>query len=189
MNVIYDLGQITLSLKPDEKLIAFTGFSIFQNRQPVGEGILKISSFQNMFITRADWSGHLTLTFIIDTDPVPEIRGNLATIFENITESTIRRFFTDTFETVSRCPMNAASKSGKWYFEEINIYFKTLKDKEPAIIEQHVIPALETILPFRFDPIEWWDHAPSKHQNASELETPRAAGSLKNAILDWFRSL
>ncbi len=184
MDTVYDLSQITLSLKSNEKVIAFNGFIIYQEQKPAGEGVLKISSF-----TRSDWSGYLTLTFIIDTDSAPGIRDRLTGVFAGINETAVRRFFPGPFETVLRCPMDSLSKSGKWYFEEINIYFKALKGKERAITEQHLIPALEKILPFRFDPLEWWDQHPLKAQKASQAGPPAAADSLKDTILNWFRSL
>lgn len=184
MNAVYDLSQITLALKSDEKVIAFTGFTIRQEPQPAGEGVLKISSF-----TRTDWSGYLTLTFIIDTDSAPSIRDSLSGVFAGINETTVRRFFTGPFETVLRCPMDSLSKSGKWYFEEINIYFKALKGKERAITEQQLLPALEKMLPFRFEPVEWWDQHPLKPQSVHRTEAPATTSSLKDSILNWFRSL
>lgn len=52
METTYDLSRITRSLKTDEKVIAFTGFSIDDDNQPGKEGVLKISAY-----SRSDWSG------------------------------------------------------------------------------------------------------------------------------------
>jgi hypothetical protein len=186
MESIYDLSKITRLLKTDEKVIAFTGFSIDRDNQPGKEGVLKISSY-----SRPDWSGYLTLTFIMDTEADSRIQDELARHFSSINESTLRPYFQEAFETVFQCPMDALSKSPVWYFEEINIYFKMLKGKERQIIEQHLIPALEKMLPFHFDPVEWWDQQTQVSktvQSAADNPQPKS-GSLKTALLSWLRSL
>jgi len=186
METIYDLSKITRSLKTDEKMIGFTGFSIDHENQPDREGVLKISSF-----LRPDWSGYLTLTFIMDTEADSQIQDDLARYFSRIDENTLRPHFKEEFETIFRYPMDALSKSPAWYFEEINIYFKALKGRERRIIEQHLIPALEKMLPFHFDPLEWWDQQTQGSKPVqSAADSPQAkTGSLKTAFLSWLRSL
>ena len=185
MDTIYDLSKITRSLKTDEKVIAFTGFSIDHDNQPGKEGVLKISSY-----SRPDWSGYLTLTFIMDTEGDSRIQDDLTRHFSSINEKTMRPHFKEEFETIFRCPMDALSKSPAWYFEEINIYFKALKGRERRIIEQHLIPALEKMLPFHFDPVEWWDQQTRKSKAVVSSTTKKTieAGSLKSALMKWFRS-
>jgi hypothetical protein len=186
MENVYDLSKITRSLKTGENVIAFTSFTIDQANQPSKEGVLKISSFY-----RPDWSGYLTLTFIMDTDADLRFQDDLTRHFADITEKTLRPHFKGQFETVFRCPMDALSKSPAWYFEEINIYFKSIKGRERGVIEQQLIPALEKLLPFHFGPLEWWD------QQTPKLKIPQApagknkveAESLMSAMVKWFRSL
>ncbi|MCX5883311.1 MAG: hypothetical protein NTU74_16405 [Deltaproteobacteria bacterium] len=172
-------------LKTDEKVIAFTGISIDHGNQPGKEGVLKISSY-----SRPDWSGYLTLTFIMETEGDSQIKDDLIRLFSSINENTLRPHFKEEFETIFRCPMDALSKSPAWYFEEINIYFKALKGRERRIIEQHLIPSLEKMLPFRFDPVEWWDQQPRKPDVAqsSTSKNKIEAGSLKSALMKWLRS-
>ena len=186
MDTTYDLSRITRSLKTDEKVIAFTGFSIIHDNQPGKEGVLKISSY-----SRPDWSGYLTLTFIMEIEGDLQIQENLARHFSIINENTLRPHFKEEFEAVFRCPVDALSKSPAWYFEEIDIFFKALKGRERRIIEQHLIPSMEKILPFRFDPMEWWDQHPRKSEAAqsSAGNNKVEAGSLKSAVMKWFRSL
>lgn len=185
MDNIYDLSKITRSLKTDEKVIAFTGFSIDQGNQFNKEGVLKISSY-----SRPDWSGYLTLTFIMDTEADPLIQDDLTRHFSSINENTLRPNFKESFETIFRCPMDALSESPAWYFEEINIYFKALKGRERRIIEQHLIPALEKMLPFHFDPVEWWDQQSRKSEAVKSPTSKNTieAGSLKSALMKWFQS-
>jgi hypothetical protein len=185
METIYDLSKITRSLKTDEKVIAFTGFSFGHDNQP-WEGVLKISAY-----TRPDWSGYLTLTFIMDTEGDSRIQDDLDRHFSSIGENTLRPHFEDEFDTVFRCPIDALSKSQAWYFEEINIYFKILKGRERGIIEEHLIPALEKLLPFHFNPVEWWDQHPGKSESVKPFtgNNKIAAGSIKSALMKWFRSL
>ncbi|MFH0994879.1 MAG: hypothetical protein V1844_05200 [Pseudomonadota bacterium] len=180
MDTIYDLSKITRSLKTDEKVIGFTGFSIDQDNQPAKEGVLKISSF-----SRPDWSGYLTLTFIMEIEGDSRIEDDLTRHFSSINENTLRPHFKEEFETIFRCPMDAPSKSTAWYFEEINIYFKALKGRERRIIEQHLIPALEKMLPFHFNPVEWWDQQPRKTVAvaSSTSKNKIGAGSLKSELL------
>jgi hypothetical protein len=172
-------------LKINEKMIGFTGFSIDQNDQSGKTGVLKISSY-----SRPDWSGYLTLTFIIETEENSRIKDDLIRHFSSINENTLRLHFKEAFETIFRCPMDTLSKSPEWYFEEINVYFKALKGRERRIIEQHLIPALEKMLPFHFDPMEWWDQQPRKIPAApsSAGKNTIAAESLKSALIKWFRS-
>jgi len=185
MDTIYDLSKITRSLKTDEKVIAFTGFSIDHDTQFNKEGVLKISSY-----SRSDWSGYMTLTFIMDTEADPLIQDDLARHFSSINENTLRLNFKESFETIFRCPMDALSKSPAWYFEEINIYFKALKGRERRIIEQHLIPALEKMLPLHFDPVEWWDQQTRKSEVVQSPTSKNTieAGSLKSALMKWLRS-
>ena len=185
METVYDISKINRSLKTDEKVIAFTGFSIDQDNQTGKEGVLKISSF-----LRPDWSGYLTLTFIMDTEADSRIQDDLARHFSSINENTLRPHFREDFETVFQCPIEAPSKSPAWYFEEINIYFKMLKEKERHIIEQHLIPALEKMLPFHFEPVEWWHQHPRKSDavTSSAIKNTVEAGSLKSALMKWLRS-
>lgn len=186
MDTVYDISKITRSLKTDEKVIAFSGFSIDTDHKTGDEGVLKISAY-----SRPDRSGYLTLTFIMDTEADPQIQDDLARHFSGIHENALRPHFKEAFETIFRCPMDTQSKSPVWYFEEINIYFKALKGRERLIIEQHLIPALEKMLPFHFEPMEWWDQQPCKAEavQPSAGKYPIEAGSLKSALMKWFRSL
>ena len=185
MDTIYDISKITRSLKTDEKVIAFTGFSIIQDSQPGKEGVLKISSY-----SRPDWSGYLTLTFIIETEEDSKVKDDLIGHFSSINEITLQMHFKEAFETIFRCPMDALSKSSAWHYEEINIYFKALKGRERRIIEQHLIPSLEKMLPFHFDPVEWWDQPSRKFEAVKSTASKNSieAGSLKSALMKWFRS-
>ncbi len=185
MDTVYDISTITRSLKTNENVIAFTGFSIDHVNQPGNEGVLKISSF-----SRPDGSGYLTLTFIMDTVADSRIQDDLTRHFSSINENTLRPHFKDAFETVFQCPMDALSKSPAWYFEEINIYFKILMGRERRIIEQHLLPALEKMLPLHFDTLEWWDQHPRKSDavTSSAIKNTVEAGSLKSALMKWLRS-
>jgi hypothetical protein len=179
MDTIYDLSKITRSLKTDEKVIGFTGFSIDLDNQPAKEGLLKISSY-----SRPDWSGYLTLTFIMETEGDTRILDDLSRHFSSINESTFRPHFKEEFETIFRCPIDTLSKSPVWYFEEINIYFKALRGRERRMIDQHLIPALKKLLPFHFNPVEWWDQQPHKPETVKSASTNKtAAGSLKSELL------
>jgi hypothetical protein len=186
MDNVYDLSKITRALKSDENVIAFTSFSIDQMNQPRREGVLKKSSF-----FRPYWSGYLTMTFIMDTDDDMQVQESLSRHFADINEHTLRPHFKGQFDTVFRCPMDAMSKSAAWYFEEINVYFKSIKGRERGVIEQQLIPALEKLLPIHFGPLEWWD------QQAPKIKIPQApvgknkveAESLMSAVMKWFRTI
>lgn len=186
MDTIYDLSTITRTLKTDEQVIAFTGFSIDQGNQPNKEGVLKISAY-----ARPDRSGYLTLTFIMDTEGDLQTQDDLTRYFSNINENALRPHFKEAFETIFRCPMDGLSKSPTWYFEEINIYFKVLNGRERRIIEEHLLPSLEKMLPFRFDPVEWWDQqrqVPEPVSSSARNPQPDS-GSLKTALIRWLQSL
>jgi hypothetical protein len=186
VDTIYDLSTITRRLKTDEQVIAFTGFSIDQDNQPNKEGVLKISAY-----ARPDRSGYLTLTFIMDSDGDLQIQDDLTRYFSNINENTLRPHFKEAFETIFRCPIDGPSKSPTWYLEEINIYFKVLNGRERRIIEQHLLPSLEKMLPFRFDPVEWWDQQRQEPKPvSSSAGSPQPdPGSVKAALIRWLQSL
>ncbi len=62
MEESYDLMGAVLTSKANEHMIGFAGF-VKSGTVPL-EGVVKVSAFH-----RADSSGYLTLTFIIDREP------------------------------------------------------------------------------------------------------------------------
>ena len=73
-----------------------------------------------------------------------------------------------------------------WYVEEINVHFRAIAGNEKTLVENLLIPALEKILPCKFDAVEWWPEGKAP-------ETPRAKdveeqASLRGLFRRWFGS-
>lgn len=180
MTTEFDPKKSYLKFKSNEKMVAFASFLINLKESGIKkDAVLKISSFQ-----RAFGGGRLTLTHIVDTRDNPAIKTELNSVFEELTEAAFKPFMGAEFEKLVKVSLDSLVEVKDWYIEEINVHFRSLKDREKALIERAIIPALEHILPFKFDTIEWWPenlagHAPSKEDIEEE-------NSLKGLIRKWF---
>lgn len=73
-----------------------------------------------------------------------------------------------------------------WYIEEINAYFRSIGGQEKVLVESRLIPALEKILPCRFDTVEWWPEG--RETKAPEGKAIKEQVSLKSFFKKWFGS-
>jgi hypothetical protein len=156
----FDPKKSYLAVKANEKMIAYVGFYIhLEESGERKEGIVKISSFQ-----RAYGGGYLTLTFIVDKGQDETLIEQLEQFCANLTEDALEPLL------------------GK----EFNVYFRSIAGREKTLVESILIPALEKILPCKFDAVEWWPEG-------KESQTPAAKDvaeniSLRGLFKKWFGS-
>ena len=72
------------------------------------------------------------------------------------------------------------------YVEEINVYFRSIAEREKTLVESMMIPALEKILPCKFDAVEWWPEG--KDSEAPQTKDVDDSLSLRGLFKKWFRS-
>jgi hypothetical protein len=148
----FDPKKSYLTLKAHEKMIAYASFCFQYEDQDKGkEGVLKISAFH-----RAYGGEQLTLTFIVDTEGNEALRRRLDERFENITAKSVRPHLGKSFEKVVKVSLDDLAHMQNWYVEELTMHFRSLQDRANVLIEERLIPALEDVLQFEFESVEWW---------------------------------
>jgi hypothetical protein len=178
----FDPKKSYLAVKANEKMIAYAGFNIDIEGYPEKkEGVVKISSFQ-----RAYGGGYLTLTFIVDKGQDETLIQHLEQLCAHLTEDALRPLMGKDFERMVKVDLDLLEETKGWYVEEINVYFRSIAGQEKTLVESIMIPALEKILPCKFDAVEWWPEG-------KESETPGAKDveeqvSLRRLFKKWFGS-
>ena len=88
-------------------------------------------------------------------------------------------------EKIVKVSLDSLEKIPTWYIEEVNVHFSKIDDRENVLIEDKLIPALESSLSFSFDPVQWWpaDKALKEPEEASLLEHI----SIKALFRKWFK--
>ena len=178
----FDPKKSYLAVKANEKMIAYVGFNIHLEASGQSkEGIVKISSFQ-----RAYGGGYLTLTFIVDKGQDETLIEQLEILGANLTEDALKPLLGKEFERMVKVDLDLLEELKGWYVEEINVYFRSIAGREKTLVESILLPALEKILPCKFDAVEWWPEG-------KESETPGAKDvaeniSLRGLFKKWFGS-
>ncbi len=178
----FDAKKSYLAVKAKEKMIAYVGFIIhLEGIREKKEGVVKISSFQ-----RAYGGGYLTLTFIVDKGQDEALVEQLEQLCASITEEALAPLLGKEFERMVKVDLDSLEETKGWYVEEINVYFRSIAGREKTLVERLVIPALEKILPCKFDAVEWWPEG-------KDSEAPRAKDvaddmSLRRLFKKWFGS-
>ena len=178
----FDPRKSYLAVKANEKMIAYAGFNIrLEESREKKEGVVKISSFQ-----RAYGGGYLTLTFIVDKGQDDTLFEQLGQLCAHLTEDALKPLLGKEFERMVKVDLDLLEELRGWYVEEINVYFRSIAGQEKTLVESILIPALEKILPCKFDAVEWWPEG-------KESETPGAKDvedniSLRGLFKKWFGS-
>jgi hypothetical protein len=160
----FDPRKSYLTLKANEKMVAFVGYSIYlEDIEETKQGVVKIS-FQN----RPYGGGILTLTFIVDVGDRQDLKNQLNRLFNNLTEDSIRPSLGKAFERLVKVSLDSLQEVKGWYVEEINVHFRSIEEREKVIIEETLIPALEGCLPFTFDSVQWWPEGGQKETPGKE---------------------
>jgi len=176
----FDPKRSYLSIKAHEKMIAFVSFLLQREDHEVGkDGVIKISTYHRPY-----GGGHLTLTFIIDTAGDEGLKDKLNAIFKSLTDESIRPKLGESFEKIVKVSLDSLTHIRDWYVEEVSIYFRSLEERENVLIEEMLIPALESILPFSFDDVEWWPENLAPRSLISHEIAKHS--SLKSLFKKWF---
>jgi hypothetical protein len=182
MTTEFDPKKSYLAVKANEKMIAYVGFTIHlgENHEKK-EGVVKISSFQ-----RAYGGGYLTLTFIVDRGEDEKLIEQLEKICANLTEKSLKPLMGKEFERMVKVDLDMLEDIRGWYVEEINVYFRSMAGQEKILVESGLIPALENVLPCKFDAVEWWPEG--KETQAPEGKEIKEQVSLGGLFKKWFGS-
>lgn len=177
----FDPRKSYLSIKAHEKMVAYVGFRIAHTKNVRDqEGVIKIASFQRPY-----GGGYVTLTFIVDTKDDKDLRDNLNQLFNKLTEDTLKPFLGKAMEKIVKVSLDTLEKIPEWYIEEISVHLSKMDERENVLIEERLIPALASILPFSFDPVEWWPA--EKPVNQPEEVSFMGQISLKALFRKWFK--
>ena len=177
----FDPKKSYLSVKAHEKMIAYVGFRIQDEKDNRDEeGVIKISSSQRPY-----GGGYITLTFIMDTKDDKDLKDDLSQRFNSLSEDSLKPFLGKEMEKIVKVSLDSLKQMSTWYIEELNVYFSKIDDRENVLIENRLIPALASSLSFSFDPVEWWpaDKPQKGPEEASLLENL----SLKALFRKWFK--
>jgi hypothetical protein len=178
----FDPRKSYLAVKANEKMIAYVGFAIqLEEDGKSKEGVVKISSLHRPY-----GGGYLTLTFIVDKGQNDALKTQLEMLCNKITEDALRPQLGRDFERMVRVDLDMLDETKGWYIEEINVYFHTIAEREKVLVEEMLLPALECILPCKFEPVEWWPEARrADPPDGSEIEDHV---SLRGLFKKWFGS-
>lgn len=180
MGEIMDLKKSVVDLKADERMIAFAGFS--SRSVDPWQGVLKISAFY-----RADGSGYLTFTFIVDSGPDAATRLALQQNFQRVTDEALRKFLGAELEMLVSAPLGALAQIPDWYLEEYSLYCRKLKDREKWLLEERMLPAFRSVLGLSFDAVEWWLDQQDDRVTGSGSGAPNLRGPGANSLFQrWF---
>jgi hypothetical protein len=178
----FDPRKSYLAVKANEKMIAYVGFVIqLEEDGKSKEGVVKISSLHRPY-----GGGYLTLTFIVDKGQDDAFKTQLELFGDKITEDSLRPQLGRDFERVVKVDLDMLEEIKGWYIEEINVYFRTIAEREKVLVEEKLLPALECILPFKFEPVEWWPEGRKSGTPGSAKIEEQV--SLKGLFKKWFGS-
>jgi hypothetical protein len=178
----FDPKKSYLAVKANEKMIAYVGFNIdLEACREKKEGVVKISSFQ-----RAYGGGYLTLTFIVDKGQDETLIEQLELLCAHLTEDALKPLLGQEFERMVKVDLDLLEELKGWYVEEINVYFRAIAGREKTLVENILIPALEKILPCKFDAVEWWPEGKESHTPGGKDVEENI--SLRGLFKKWFRT-
>ena len=177
----FDPKKSYLAVKAHEKMIAYVGFQVRLGEKGVKkEGVIKISSFQRPY-----GGGYITLTFIVDTEDDPELKDHLKQIFNRLRQDSLEPSLGKNMQKLVTVSLDSLEEIPEWYIEELSIHFSSFGERLDVLIEERLLPALESNLSFSFDPVQWWpaDRPVEGPKEASLLEHI----SLKALFRKWFK--
>jgi len=176
----FDARKSYLAVKASERMVAFVGFVIpLEEDGKTKEGVVKISSFHRPY-----GGGYLTLTFIVDRGQDEAFIDKHQRLCDNLTEDTLRPLLEKGFERMVKVDLDLLERSEGWHIEEISVYFRTVGGREKVLIENQLFPAIEKLLPCKFDSVEWWPEG-RKTQTPEEEEIEEHI-SLRGLFRKWF---
>lgn len=181
MTEAFDPRKSYRAVKAHEGMLAFVSFNVMLSGALSKEGLLKIAASARPF--RGD---RLTLTFIIDLAGQKEVKPHMIACFERLRKESLAPHLASELEQVGKVPLDLLEKIKGWYIEEVNIDLRTYTDQKKTLIEQILLPALEEVLGFDFQPVEWW---PMERARSGALpdwaEQQSRDGKFKRLLKGW----
>lgn len=177
----FDPKKSYLSVKAHEKMMAYVGFKIQNGKDDRDqEGVIKISSYKRPY-----GGGYYTLTFIVDTNDDEDLKETLKARFDKLTETSLKPYFGKDMQKIVKVSLDSLENIPEWYVEEVSVHLSKIDERENVLVEDKLIPALESSLSFSFDPVQWWpaDKPLKGPEEASSLENI----SIKALFRKWFK--
>jgi len=176
----FDPKKSYLAVKANERMIAYVGFAIrLEEDGKTKEGVVKISSFHRPY-----GGGYLTLTFIVDKGRDEKLITGFEKLSDQITEDALKPMLGKEFEKMVKVDLDMLEETKGWYIEEINVYFRKIAGREKVLVEEKLLPALECILPCKFEVVEWWPAG--RTPTSPEGKVLEGQSSLKGLFKKWF---
>jgi len=176
----FDARKSYLAVKASERMVAFIGFVMpLEEDGKTKEGVVKISSFHRPY-----GGGYLTLTFMVDRGQDEAFIDKHQRLCDNLTEDALRPLLEKGFERMVKVDLDLLERSKGWNIDEINVYFRTVEGREKVLIEEQLLPAIEKVLPCKFNSVEWWPEG--RKTPTPEKEEIEGHISLRGLFRKWF---
>ncbi len=160
MQKVYDITRMDIDLKALEGMIAYAGLSIQPDPAgPPRDGVMKVAAFH-----RPDGSGYLTLTYLVDTDGVLEVKAQLEQVFKGMADDRLRAALGSDFQMLMFNTLHGSEQTDPWCFVEQFIYLARLRGNEKQLLEGKILPCMRDGLPCRFGALEWWEDPEQKEE-------------------------
>ena len=154
----------------EESMVGFAGFHR-RGDATGGEGLLKITQRQ-----RADGSGYLTLTFVLDAEG-RELRGRQLALLD---ENALRAALGPRFEMVMDLPLRGRAPESSHWIEEFDFFFRPLDPFPVPFVSEVLLPVLEEQLQLEFEVLSDWVEHPA-------LQADVPPPSIGQRFLRWLR--
>lgn len=170
----YDVDLDLRSSKADENML---GFSVFTRtagpKLAALEGMVKIAAFH-----RPDGSGYLTLTFLIDRDGSAFLPSSGRWIGP-LDEALLAARLGPRFEMAMDLMLPQDSDSSPVFIEEMDLYFRPLREDTLAMVAEELFPVLSDCLELTFEPLEAWSNQPLAAAEEPMLSHPSWGSRLR----------
>jgi hypothetical protein len=184
MNRAIDLKREFIAAKAKEDIVGFAGFRLSVHESDhLLEGNLVISSRK-----REDGSGYITATFLIDAEDDPPTSSAIAALFKTIKQTGSIAGLGRQFESMIETPIEL-EKSDDWFMDSFTFFANPLSNIKRQDVENKLLPAFETLLPIKFDPMEWLpEDGATRVSPMPEPKAEKPTRSFAERLKSWFGS-
>jgi hypothetical protein len=172
-------------LNDPKGIIAFAGFHFTPDQPGVDvEGLLKFS-----IVHPSPDNSILSLLFIVETEQLQPTKDFLNRALRHINHDALNPYVNEDMVQLDHVPKDFATENQDWYFEEVRLHFKEFLSHQSLIyLLQRLMMALQRVLPFTFQQIEWWPQN-DQHSSAAEdctLFFEKFSNSIRKLLCRWF---
>jgi hypothetical protein len=170
-----------------KSIIAFTGFSFRPNSAGFDvEGLIKFSSLRLTLD-----KGILSLLFIVETEQLQSTKDFLNRSLRHISRDALHPYLGEEMVHLVHVPKDFATENQDWYFEEVRLHFEqAFNHKKQVYLVQRLMAALQRILPFTFQKLEWWPESEGDASAAEECTffLEKDSNPIRRLLCKWFNA-